>query len=364
MEEVKFGITYDFNAAMLKWTPEYFIELSVKADRVGFEYAFLMDHLNMFPADFETFNAWIFKAAIALKTKKLRIGTSVTDPHRLHPAVMTHLILSLDRLSQGRAFIGMGAGEGMNLDPFGIKWDKPVSRMREALEVIHGLYKATPEAPFNYEGKFFRLKEAFLQVKPVQKPYPPIWIAGNGPRTRALTGEFGDGWLPQHLDPATYQKHLNEVESSAKAHGRKIEEIEAAYELIIGISEDAELAKEAISEVGKIPFIWGRPSLLGELGFDVDIPQDISAKLSAESMTVANYSRLYPQLKKAVESIPFEAAEKINACGTPDDVIEKIEEYMKAGCKAFMCCIMGPDHDRAFKLFSEKVIPHFKEGKK
>ena len=74
MEEIKFGITYDFNACMLNWTPEYFIELSAKADRLGFEYVFIMDHLNMFPADFETFNAWIFKAAIALNYPELKLG--------------------------------------------------------------------------------------------------------------------------------------------------------------------------------------------------------------------------------------------------------------------------------------------------
>jgi alkanesulfonate monooxygenase SsuD/methylene tetrahydromethanopterin reductase-like flavin-dependent oxidoreductase (luciferase family) len=304
------------------------------------------------------------KAAIALRTEKLRIGTSVADPHRIHPAIMAHLMLSLDLLSCGRVFLGLGAGEAMNLNPFGIRWDEPVSRMREALEVIRGLYRATPEIPFNYKGKFFRLKDAFLQVKPVQRPYPPIWIAGNAPKTRALTGEFGDGWLPQHLDPATYLKHLSEIEGVARVHGRNIEEIETAYELIIGISEDAEAARSAISEVGRLVFLWGRPSLLKELGYDVEIPQDFSAQLSAEQMTVTRYSKLYPQLRRTIEAIPFEAAEKINACGTPDDVIEKIEEYTMAGCRAFMCCIMGPDHDKAIKLFSSKVIPYFKESRR
>ena len=87
----------------------------------------------------------------------------------------------------------------MNVEQFGIPWDKPVSRMVEFTRIVRDLW--TKER-VSYKGKFWKLKDALLQIKPV-----PIYFGANGKKTRQLTGEMADGWLPTPQSPKLYKKH-------------------------------------------------------------------------------------------------------------------------------------------------------------
>ena len=144
-------------------------------------------------------------AALSVKTKNIKLGTAVSDTHRRHPETLAQIVSTVDILSGGSAILGIGPGESMNLDPFGINWDKPISRMKEAITLIKRLW--TQES-VSYEGKFFRFSNAILDLKPVQKPHPPIWIAANSIASLKVVAELGEGWIPLPNGPENYSKIL------------------------------------------------------------------------------------------------------------------------------------------------------------
>ncbi len=106
------------------------------------------------------FEAYTTIAVAAWNTERVKLGTSVTETFRRHPAVLAQSFLTLDHLSKGRVILGIGAGEGENVIPYGIEWNKPVSRLEEAITIIKLLWKNDKKVDF--DGNFWKLKDAIL----------------------------------------------------------------------------------------------------------------------------------------------------------------------------------------------------------
>ncbi|MFI6923498.1 TIGR03621 family F420-dependent LLM class oxidoreductase [Nonomuraea spiralis] len=131
--------------------------------------------------------------AAACATTRLRVGTLVFANDFRHPAVLAKEAATLDVLSGGRLELGLGtgwmageyAGAGLRLDPPGTRLD----RLREALEVIKGLWRG---GPLTYDGAHYRLAGLEQQPRPVQRPHPPILLGGGGPRMLRLAAEHAD----------------------------------------------------------------------------------------------------------------------------------------------------------------------------
>jgi len=153
------GISYPDVDATLDWVRH--------VDEAGFDFVALPDHL--FHPKSEVFlskAAWDVDAvlgAAAATTRRIRMMPAVTDTVRRHPATTAHFIATLDRISHGRAMLGIGAGELFNFQPLGdVVWERPVARLREALRVINALWTATREQPANFDGEIFTLRNAWL----------------------------------------------------------------------------------------------------------------------------------------------------------------------------------------------------------
>ncbi|RLI83488.1 LLM class flavin-dependent oxidoreductase, partial [Archaeoglobales archaeon] len=137
---------------------------------------------------------------------------------------------TIEHLSTGGLSVGIGAGEAMNLDPFGIEWrKKPVKKMVEFIEVCRLLWNSGEARKVSYEGEFYRLDNAYLQIKPNRKI--PFYIGANGKRTRFIAGMIAEGWIPIGESPRTYAKNLEDVREGAKKAGRSIEEIDRALQI-------------------------------------------------------------------------------------------------------------------------------------
>lgn len=210
------GVKFGFSIPVPTYRLELAIEGAKKAEQCGFDSLWYADHLTTIPPQGLVYDAFVFLTTMALNTSRVTLCTAVSDPHRRHPAVMAHILATLDVVSNGRAMFGVGAGEAMNFAMFNIDACKPVSKMREFVEVMRLLWK---EKTVNYWGEFFKLKDAFLQIKPIQDTIP-IYIAGNGPVSRTLTGEIADGWFPFYETPNLIAKHIKDVEQGAKKAGQ------------------------------------------------------------------------------------------------------------------------------------------------
>lgn len=319
-------------------------------EEAGFDSIWVPDHLLFIPPGTVP-EAWSTLAATAALTEKAVLGTCVSDPHRHHPAVLAQKVATVDQISGGRVILGLGAGEAMNLEPFGIEWKKPVSKLIEAVTIIRKLWSGEV---LNYEGRFWRLKDAFLQINPV-KGRVPIYFGANGSRTLNLTGEMADGWLSIPLSPRLYKERLKLVKEGAGKAGRSLDDIDTGVYLYTSVTEKAEDAYEQIEKIRSqvIP----SPDLLREAGYDVELPEELQSISYFKALLNSEWVEKFLAFG---ELIPREAAIEFSIAGTVEDCINKIDEFIKAGVKHFLLLNVGPDPRQVMKAYGEEIIPYFK----
>ncbi len=152
----------------------------------GFVWFDLMDHMiqiapGVGDADDPFMESWTTLAALAAVTKKIRLGTMVTSVSYRNPALLAKMAATVDVISKGRLTLSIGAGWYEDeYNQYG--WDFPpaatrIHQMEEAVQLIKAMW-TQPRA--NFSGRYFQVKDAILEPKPVQKPHPPILIGGSG----------------------------------------------------------------------------------------------------------------------------------------------------------------------------------------
>jgi phthiodiolone/phenolphthiodiolone dimycocerosates ketoreductase len=144
--------------------------------------------------------------AAGAATSSIKVGVCVTDTIRRHPAMLAQAALTADHLSQGRAILGLGSGETMNITPYGMDFTKPVGRLEEAVKVMRLLWST--DKPVDFDGQFFQLRDAVLGLEPYEGRPPQVWLAAHGPRMLRITGRLADGWLPTNIRPDAYAEKL------------------------------------------------------------------------------------------------------------------------------------------------------------
>ncbi len=168
----------------------------------------------------------------------------MTDVVRRHPASLAQTALTLDHLTGGRFILGVGAGEALNLAPFGVANRRPLSRLDEGLEIMR-LLMDTPE-PVNFDGEHFTLRGAALGLRPLGDRPPPVWVAAHRPRGLAVAGRRADGWLPLATDPGEYARMLAAVRDAAAAAGRPADAVTPGLYARVVVAESREAAQAAI----------------------------------------------------------------------------------------------------------------------
>src|SRR5438105_4958231 len=170
------------------------------ADEAGFDHLWGFDHFAAIggPPERPIYDGWSMLAAMAEATKRVRIGLLVTGVTYRHPGVLAKMATTVDHLSGGRLEFGLGSAWAENehtmLDiPFHTVAGR-IRRMEEAIQVCKLLWT---EERADFEGRYFHLREAIHEPKPVQKPHPPIWIGGSGEQlTLRVVAKHADAWNP------------------------------------------------------------------------------------------------------------------------------------------------------------------------
>ena len=175
------------------------------ADEAGFDHLWVYDHLagvgtaglaDPGPA-VDVLDGWSLLAAMASETARIRLGNMVTANTFRHPGVLAKIAATVDHLSGGRLEFGLGAGWNeyehamFDLRLGGAR--ERVERLDEAIRVIRALW--SPGGPVDFAGEHYRLQGAVSAPKPVQKPFPPLWLGGVGERrTLRVVAEHADVW--------------------------------------------------------------------------------------------------------------------------------------------------------------------------
>ncbi|WP_457550612.1 5,10-methylenetetrahydromethanopterin reductase [Archaeoglobus sp.] len=161
--------------------PHYEIEyIAILAEKNGFDYIWLTEHYN-------NRNPYPLLSTIAFKTYKAKIGVGVTNPYTMHPALTASTIMTIDEISDGRAVLGISAGDKVTLESLGIKREKPLKYVREAVEVIRQLMSGKP---VSYKGEVFKVNGRMNFTRQV-----PIYVGAQGEKMIRLALEIGDGIL-------------------------------------------------------------------------------------------------------------------------------------------------------------------------
>jgi probable F420-dependent oxidoreductase len=166
------------------------------ADEARFDHCWAMDHLATIGTigdDRPIFDGWELLAGMATATSHVRVGLLVTGITYRNPALLAKIATTVDHLSGGRLEFGVGAAWATNEhEMYGISGlEHRVGLLSEGLQVIRSLW--TQERT-SFDGRYYKMCNAVANPKPVQKPYPPIWVGASGPSTLKLTARHADVW--------------------------------------------------------------------------------------------------------------------------------------------------------------------------
>ncbi|WP_228032100.1 LLM class flavin-dependent oxidoreductase [Mycolicibacterium sp. P9-22] len=225
------------------------LDMATAAEDLGFDSVWLGESVVARPRH----DPLVLLAAIAVRTRRITLGTAVLLAAQRHPLHVAHVVACLDDLSEGRVILGVGAGPSYGptrkeYQALGVPFDNRVARLDEAVHLCRLLWR---EDAVTFDGTFFQVRRASIAPKPVQRDGPPIWLGTKGRRGRARAGALFDGWIPGPQSPTWYRDALAEVRSDAATAGRLAGAVTAAAYVsasIVGARETPDGAAVAALE--------------------------------------------------------------------------------------------------------------------
>ncbi len=206
-----------FDVSFLQPKLEQMPAYAVAAETLGFD-GFWVAETNSDP---------FLNLALAVEhSRRLTLGTAIAVAFPRSPAILAYTAWDLQRFSGGRFVLGLGPQvKAHNVLRFGVKWEKPVAKMRETIEAIRAFWHTWQTgAPLDYAGEFFKLMlmTPFFDPGPIDYPPPPIYVAAVNEQMLRLAGSHGDGVHIHALHTARYLREvaLPEIESGLAKSGR------------------------------------------------------------------------------------------------------------------------------------------------
>jgi phthiodiolone/phenolphthiodiolone dimycocerosates ketoreductase len=279
--------------------------------------------------DFEAFTALGRLSAVS---GHLQLGVGVTDVLRRHPIALAQAAVTLSHLT-GRPFIlGLGAGERMGTEPYGLDGSPSAERLEDAARFIRAAFDAAEtRESFSLGGRYFHADHAIFDLRAPAGARPPIWIAAHAPRALGVAGRQGDGWYP-HLvkDPAQYERLLGVVRAAAADAGRDPSSITPAGHVDLLVAPSEREARELLDSrlarwVGAYApaWMWREVGASHPLGDDFGGYRDVLPE------------RLDPAMvEELIRAVPLEVVERRILWGTSDQVVRQVEQLFEAGLRA------------------------------
>ena len=186
--------------------------------------------------------AWVALAGLATVTNRVRLGVLVSANTLRHPAVVAKMVATIDQMSRGRLELGIGAGyHRREHEAYGFEFPsikKRFDMLDEACEVLKRLL--TAEGPVDYRGEHYQLVRAPFAPRCLQKPHPPIVVAGGGEqRTFRTVARYGDVMNVVGITPAELRRKIGVLEERCAEVGRDPAEIRKTVLTFVQVTEDA-----------------------------------------------------------------------------------------------------------------------------
>ena len=283
-------------------------------------------------------------AAFAAKTEKIKIGSGVVDCWTRNPARLASTFSTLDDLAPGRIILGIGAWWDPLASKVGIERNKPLKVMREVVTTVRALLA---DETVSFSGDFVQLDGVELDyVYQERRPKEvPIYIGATGMKMMELSGEIADGVVLNYLVSPEYNKRAMEhLEIGASKAGRSIDEIDRPQLVVCSLAEDRKEALDG-ARLMVTQYLGQQPHIMKASG----VPEELLDEIGQ----VLTWPATHEQVEVASKLVPDEVVQMICAAGTPDEVREKVAQYMKDGCTCPILYPLGPDVRLMIDTFSD-----------
>jgi probable F420-dependent oxidoreductase len=322
---------YGLQLGTLDW--QRLKDVAQAAEQLGFRSLMLPDHFfyegpeRMPAAEFYSYDALIRAAVLVEATKTVEIGHLVLCNLFRHPAMTAQALMSLDTLSGGRIFAGLGSGwTEREFEMTGMPFPDIGARLRmldEALTVLRSLFT---QHTTTFSGEFYQLRDAVLNPKPVRKPYPPILLGGGGRGLLRLAGKHADV--------------VNIISETGKAGYIKVDEVSKLTDAVF--QEKVRFVRAEAARHGRNP----RDIRISNVAFTTMITDSPEAtRMSSEAL--AGFFRIPP------EALPRSPMALI---GTPDELIAEIKRRTEAWELGQIVFVFTDE--TTMRRLAEEVLPH------
>jgi 5,10-methylenetetrahydromethanopterin reductase len=314
--------------------PSDYAELAQRVEGYGFDVLSIYADLLFQPP--------VVPLAIAAQaTSQIRLGPASLNPFTLHPLEIAGQIASLDLLSRGRAYLGLSRGAW--LDEIGVAQDRPLSRMREAIDVIQHLLAGRREP---YDGKHFRLTEHHALRYAVEREHVPLLIGSWGRQTLGLAGQRADEVkIGGSTNPDIVAVVRGWIARGAERAGRDPDDIGICLGAVTVVDEDRDVARALIRREMAL-YLPVVASLDPTVAIDPELLERIDALATRGDYDAAG------------ALIPDDLLDRFAFAGTPDDVVQHAERLFDAGVTRIE---FGTPHGvttrEGLRLLGERVRP-------
>ena len=284
------------------------------SEAVGLESFWVMDHFHQIPnvgkPEEPMLEGWTTQSVLAGYSSKIKLGTLVTGNIYRHPAVLAKIGATLDVLSKGRLFMGIGAAwNEEEAAAYGIPFPplkERMLRLEEAVQIIRAMWT---QDRASFDGKFYRIKNAYCNPKPMQKPHPPIMIGGGGEKqTLKLVAKYAD----------------------------------------------------ACNIFGSVETVKRKLAVLREHCRDVGRDYDSIVKSRLGRVMIENdKAKLQTRVSEAAKGVPEQMRREFLLFGDPEEVYREVERFRDAGIEYFITGFDPARELEELQIFGREVVRKF-----
>lgn len=313
MGQIRFGV----HTGPQNCTYDDLVRIWRYADAAGFYWISIWDHfypamISPQDASGTCLEAVSCMTALAAETERVRVGSLVFCVPYRHPAVLANAMVTVDHVSGGRMELGLGAGwSQIEFDAYGIPFLPIKDRLDQLEEAVHIIRGLLTQETTTFEGKYYRVVEARCEPKPLQAR-ARIWLGGMGEkRLLRMVAKYADGWNVPFIGPDVFR---------------------AKNTILTGWCEKERRDPAAVIRTVNLGLALGR--------------DEGDAQRKREGLQL--------QFGSALGFL-----EPGMLIGTPQQVIDRVGEYVDAGAEWIIVALRAPFDFEGLQVFAEEVMPAF-----
>jgi probable F420-dependent oxidoreductase len=241
----EFGVLLPTREAVMSGRMETgpLLAMAERAEAGGFDSVWIGDSLTARPRH----EPLTLLAAVAGRTRRVRLGTAVLLPALRPPVVLAHVVGTLDRVAEGRLILGVGIAADApairkEFAAAGVPFERRVGRFLETLEICRALWSRDG---VSFRGKHFTLEDVTMEPKPQRPGGPPIWIGGSGPTALREAARF-DAWFPTGPHVEFFAEQFPLIQAAARAAGRPSDTVTGAAYVTLALDPDVATAERRL----------------------------------------------------------------------------------------------------------------------